>query len=181
MLSSALWVQCIIVVKVSVVMSPPRKCWPLMLRMAIPEGTDRCQWSQWQTHDWETQYTKFHERSRKLSILQRPRLESQQNGKAVVNVEPLKPLLSPITSPSPPCPRNKSSVSSEGKWQCSVSGGNTEEPQSLSVSAPANTELFTQAARVFAEDSSVSDTRLLESHRHTDWSHWKSGKRRVIM
>lgn len=29
--------------------------------------------------------------------------------------------------------------------------GNTEEPHSLSVSAPANTELFTQAARVFAE------------------------------
>lgn len=37
MLSSALWVQCIIVVKVSVVMRPPRKCWTLMLRIAIPE------------------------------------------------------------------------------------------------------------------------------------------------
>lgn len=37
MLSSALWVQCIMVVKVSVVMRPPRKCWTLMLRTAIPE------------------------------------------------------------------------------------------------------------------------------------------------
>lgn len=38
MLSSALWVQCIMVVKVSVVIRPPRKCWTLMLRTAIPAG-----------------------------------------------------------------------------------------------------------------------------------------------
>lgn len=37
MLSSARCVQCIMVVNVSVVMRPPRKCWTLRLRTAIPE------------------------------------------------------------------------------------------------------------------------------------------------
>lgn len=41
--SSALWLQCIMVVNVSVVMRPPRKCCTLKLSTAKPKGANTCE------------------------------------------------------------------------------------------------------------------------------------------
>lgn len=153
MLSSALWVQCIMVVKVSVVMRPPRKCWTLRLRTAIPERENTHE----QNHCKSTKLKFFRKRQKFLHCcllcytshyvaLWRSQSRDTKRGETVSS-----------QTVSSPLPHHRQPPSSPNRMECILRGdvaeqwGNTEEPQSLSVSTPSNAELFTQATRVFPE------------------------------
>lgn len=152
MLSSALWVQCIMVVKVSVVMRPPRKCWTLKLRTAIPERANTRAKSSKNSATYV--FLKKAEISRCCLLcytshyiaLCRSQNRETKQWETVSSWRVSSPFSHHCHPPSSP-----------KRLYCILWGevaerwGNTEEPQSLSVSAPSNTELFTQAARVFPE------------------------------